>query len=307
MDARKLIELENKLPIFFHYDWLNIICGKDNWKVIYYKEKEEVVGVFTYYLSENRIMMPKLAVFMGGILIDADQKNNYKKITTEIQFKEYIINQLPKFKSFNQKWHYSFQNHLKFIHAQFQQTSKITYLLENIKNQTQCWNNLKSGLKSDIKRAEKKLVIKDQISNQVFYSLLSDTFKKNNESIPFTFEKLHDIVNYVTTNNKGKVFSTYTLEGELTNSILVIWDHETAYYLLSGSEQKHKSLGGNSLLIWHSIKYVSEFVNQYDFEGSMLPGVESYVRAFGGKQLFFNELWKSNDPIKNFIKKILRR
>ncbi len=307
MDYCKLIELENKLPVFFHYDWLNIICGTDNWNVIYFEEKGEIIGVFTYYLSENRINMPKLAVFMGGFLLENNQKNNYKKITAELQFQEQIIKQLPEFKSFNQRWHYSFQNHIKLIHAHFQQTSKITYLLENIKNHTLCWDNLKSGLKSDIKRAEKKLLIKHQIDHQDFYTLLNDTFKKNNETIPFSFEKLNDIVNYVTKNNKGKVFSSYTHEGELTNSILVIWDHETAYYLLSASEQKHKSLGGNSLLIWHSIKYVSEFVNKYDFEGSMLPGVESYVRAFGGKQVFFNELWKSNNPIKKFIKKILRQ
>ena len=307
MDNHKLIALENKLPIFFHYDWLNIICGTDNWKVIYFTDKEEIIGVFTYYLSENRISMPKLAVFMGAFLFEGHQKNNYKKITTELQFQEQIIKQLPDFKLFNQRWHYSFQNHIKLIHAKFQQTSKITYLLENIKNQTLCWDNLKSGLKSDIKRAEKKLMIKDEITNQDFYTLLNDTFKKNNEKIPFSFEKLNDIVNYVTKNNKGKVFSAYTNDGELTNSILVIWDHETAYYLLSGSEQKHKSLGGNSLLIWHSIKYVSEFVNKYDFEGSMLPGVESYVRAFGGKQVFFNELWKSNNSIKKIIKKILRQ
>jgi hypothetical protein len=38
------------------------------------------------------------------------------------------------------------------------------------------------------------------------------------------------------------------------------------------------------LNVFESIKYASQYTDTYDFEGSIVPGIEHTFRSFGGKQ-----------------------
>ena len=64
----------------------------------------------------------------------------------------------------------------------------------------------------------------------------------------------------------------------------VVWGGEVAYYLVGGGDPELRCSGAGSLVMWESILRAREVAPVFDFEGSMLPPVERFFRAFGGRQ-----------------------
>jgi len=54
------------------------------------------------------------------------------------------------------------------------------------------------------------------------------------------------------------------------------------YEFLGDPDYRHS--GSATLLVKHAIQYVSQYTNVFDFEGSMIEGVEKSFRKFGAKQ-----------------------
>ena len=68
------------------------------------------------------------------------------------------------------------------------------------------------------------------------------------------------------------------------SAIYIVWDANSAYYLLGGSDPNFRSSGANSLLLWEAIKFASGVTKRFDFEGSMIEPIERYFRGFGATQ-----------------------
>jgi len=74
-----------------------------------------------------------------------------------------------------------------------------------------------------------------------------------------------------------------------------------------GTSLKYGSNNSTKLLIWESIKYASQFVDKYDFEGSMLHGVERLYRSFGSKRTEYYELKKYKNKYFKVIFTLLNK
>jgi hypothetical protein len=65
--------------------------------------------------------------------------------------------------------------------------------------------------------------------------------------------------------------------------VYVVHDGRTAYYLMGGyAEGAHH--GAGALAMWHAILKAKELgLEVFDFEGSVIPPIERYLRGFGGQ------------------------
>jgi hypothetical protein len=64
----------------------------------------------------------------------------------------------------------------------------------------------------------------------------------------------------------------------------VVFDRSTAYQILSGADPALRQSGAAMLLLWEAIRRVAPLTEVFDFEGSMLQGVEGVNRRFGARQ-----------------------
>ena len=64
----------------------------------------------------------------------------------------------------------------------------------------------------------------------------------------------------------------------------MVWQPSSAWYLAGGGDPALRESGAHSLVLWEAIQAVRSHTNQFDFEGSMLPGVERFFREFGALQ-----------------------
>lgn len=66
-------------------------------------------------------------------------------------------------------------------------------------------------------------------------------------------------------------------------SVFVVHDSHTAYYLLGGTVREGGHHGAASLAMWEAIRHAREVgISTFDFEGSVIPPIERYLRGFGG-------------------------
>lgn len=91
--------------------------------------------------------------------------------------------------------------------------------------------------------------------------------------------------------------------GELKGVVFCIHDFHTCYYLLAGLKKGDRPGGINNLLVQHSIQYAKELgCTVFDFEGSMLKGVEKFFRSFGPELYPYYTVNKGHLPIELLLK-----
>jgi hypothetical protein len=87
-----------------------------------------------------------------------------------------------------------------------------------------------------------------------------------------------------------------------------VHDERFTTYLLAATDAEAR--GAASLVLWEAIKRASARGNAFDFEGSMLRHVESFVRSFGGVPTPYSIVWRtSSAPMRaaRLAKRTLRR
>jgi hypothetical protein len=90
---------------------------------------------------------------------------------------------------------------------------------------------------------------------------------------------------------------------EILGSVFCIYDKNTCYYLLGGVNKKSGIQGVNNLLIQKSIEKAKELgCKTFDFEGSMLKGVEKFFRSFGGEMVPYYTVNKAILPLEILLK-----
>ena len=81
--------------------------------------------------------------------------------------------------------------------------------------------------------------------------------------------------------------------------------------MLGGTDIRFRSSGAQSLVLWKAIQHASTVSSVFDFEGSMVEGIENFFRQFGGNRVINYNIVKQPflgdcmDIIKPRIKKII--
>ena len=74
----------------------------------------------------------------------------------------------------------------------------------------------------------------------------------------------------------------------------IAWQESSAYYLAGGGDPELRASGAHSLILWEGIRFTAQYTDLFDFEGSMIPGVERFFREFGAIQTPFFTITKGN-------------
>ena len=294
------------LPVFVWPWYLDSCCGAENWDVVLAENNSDVLGVLPYHLKKKGtfelIVMPWLVKMMGPFCATAIwQSGKYRKVLTE------LIEELPKVSSFQQSFHYQITDWLPFYWAGFQQSTAYSYVLEDLSDLKKVFGNIKSTYRNNkIKKAEKLVQVRTDLSIKVFYDVQKMTFDRQGKDfvIPLSFMEKFDEA--VIKNKAGQKFFAVDAEDRVHAVAYLIWDGHTAYHLLEGGNPELRNSGANILLIWETIKYAKEILglNRYDFQGSMIPGVEQVRRSFGAKPIPYFQISKDYSTLYRLLKAI---
>jgi len=90
---------------------------------------------------------------------------------------------------------------------------------------------------------------------------------------------------------------------DLLGVVFCIYDKNNCYYLLGGVNKDSGIQGVNNLLVQKSIEKAKAIgCKTFDFEGSMLKGVEKFFRSFGPELVPYYTINKAKLPIEFLLK-----
>ena len=306
LEYRMFCENEENLPIFFKDWWLDSVTNPSEWDVVMIKKDNRTIAVFPYFKVKRHgftfILQPKLTQFSGPWIKYPENMKYHSKLSYEKKIFNEIIDKLPKFDYMNVNFHHSIENWLPFYWRGFLQTTRYTYVIDNLGNTDKIYSNFQSNIKSDIKKAEKIIRITPSDNLQKFYELNSNSFKRQGIDLNYSYEYLRRMDNIQKANNSRRMTFAVDDKGNVHSAIYVVWDKNSTYYLMSGTDPEFRSSGATSLLLWESIQFASTVTKKFDFEGSMIEPIEKFFKGFGAVQKPYFNISKTNSSVLKALK-----
>jgi hypothetical protein len=284
---RTFCESEKRLPLFFQTWWLDFMTN-GNWDVAISTEKNGAIRAVMPFswskkFGKNFLLQPMLTPYLGIIFFyPEDLKNTTSKYSFENEHTSNIIDQLPKLffmQAFN--FNIEYTNWYPFYKENYQQTTRYTHILQNIKNHETIYAGFTNTLRRQINQAVKDFEIEESDDILSVFSMLKDRLNKKKVKFAVDNKTLTNIDYKLKSLNQRKILLSKNKSGEITAGLYLCWDTKFAYLLGLGMTQKDKTANSIKLLIWESIKIASNYVDNYDFEGSMAPEIERLYRMFG--------------------------
>lgn len=287
------------IPLFHLPFWLDIVCGPDNWDVLIIRGKDnQIEAVWPYYRSSkygiSKIGQGILTPYLGPIIKYPNNIQKRERIYSyEIKILEKCIESLPSYRLFKQGLHPSLKNWTPFYWKGFQQSTKYTYVIGNIKDREEIMADYKSSVKNQTRSAKEKYSIFNQDHVDTLYELNQKSYQRNNVNIGLSKEKIKQLYTGALQNESADIITIKDNKDRPICSCLIVYDKKKAYSLLIGVDKSLKPKGAVQWMLSEAIIKASEKVNYFDFEGSILPEVEPVFRAFGGERIPYSIISKS--------------
>lgn len=289
---RRLCDEESSIPLFLQPWWLDATCGEDHWDVALVMGGDEVHAALPYRLARNRgfkvLSQPTLTPFLGPWMRDtaATRANSYGR---QKDLMTALAEQLPPYDHYQQNWSPEITNWLPFYWLGFQQTTRYTYALGDLSDETALWKGLRENIRREIRKAQGRygLVIASDPTLDEFLKLNDLTFSRQGRRRSYSDDYVRRIDAACAERGNRRIFIARDPEGRSHAAVYIVWNADSAYYLMGGGDPELRNSGATSLCMWEAIRFASGVTRRFDFEGSMLEPVERFFRAFGAEQIAY--------------------
>lgn len=284
---RNLCKSEQSIPLFLQSWWLDAVAG-DTWDVILVKKGKETVGALPYVTRKRwgftTLTQPKLTQALGPWLRPT-QKSYPKRLAHEKEVLGALADQLPCFDRYTQNWHFQRSNWLPFYWRGFEQTTLYTYRISLDEGDHALWNQLQENTRREIRKARGRFGIEVRSGSlDEFLSLNSLTFERQGQAVPYSRDLVSRIDQAASSRDARDCLVAVDQEGRLHAGAYILRSGDTAYYLMGGGDPSLRNSGAMSLVLWEAICQQPDDIQFFDFEGSMIEGIERFFRAFGAIQ-----------------------
>ena len=157
-------------------------------------------------------------------------------------------------------------------------------LLDDLSDLESVWSGLLVNIRTDIRKAQKQLEVRTDLGLNRFLEVSNLTFARQGEKSPYPCDLVERLDSACAARDARRIFFAEDAQGRVHAAAYVVWDSESAYYLLGGGDPALRNSGATSLVMWKAITFAATVTKRFDFEGSMLEPVERFFRAFGARQ-----------------------
>ncbi len=176
-----------------------------------------------------------------------------------------------------------------------------TYHLHSISNTEEVFKEFSSSTRQQIRKAEKKVKVTESESVELLYKMVSHTFKRQGKKAPYSLVYVKNVYEACRKHKCCRILVAKDESGDVHGACLLAWDKTTAYYVMGGSDPKHKSSAAYSLLMWEAIKEASKHSKEFDFCGSTIASIARFFKGFGGEPIPYLHLKKVNSKALKLV------
>ncbi len=277
------------IPVFAHPWWLDAASGGEDWDVILVEENERIIASMPFVLKRRGpfrlISMPAFTQTLGPYLTYPAGISASERLSREKKIIGELIARLPRADFIRIRCSPRLTNWLPFYWAGYSQTTSYTYVLNGIADDDAVLKAFDYSKRKDVKKALNAVEVAFDLPPDVFYDHHKESLAKHGQKIFYTHETFRRVHDAARANNSGRtIFASDKKTGHVHAALFVIWSREGAYDLISTIDPEHRNSGAATLLVREIIRHIAQYTDRFDFEGSMIEGVEASFRKFGAEQ-----------------------
>ena len=287
--------------------WLDIVAPGQWREAIVKNEAGETIARMPYVMTGKRIHMPPLTQTLG-VWMSPEIRHDHGKQKTAINE---LFAQLPPCRTFEQSLSPEDGYVLPFHWLGYRIEPRFTYRLTDLRDCDSLYQCFHKTAKKNIRRAGNQLEIVMQTHLDHLLQMMNRTFAAQGRKCPVSGKLVADIVHVCDASGKGQYVEARDSKGNIHACSYFVYDSHVCYDLIGGSDSQFRSSGAKSLVLWEGIQFASAHSAIFDFEGSMVEGIENFFRQFGGvctpyytisKRSFFQEVLQDAKPrVKRLI------
>lgn len=275
-----------EVPLFAQDYWLDAVCpGK--WGAFIVRRDGNVVAAMPFYavskMGRRFLLQPLLTQCLGpqidftqSLGSDYERRLFYREcvndILAQIGHCNFAYQQIPL--------HYSITDWLPFYWKGYRSELKYTYRIPDITDTDKVLSEFSSSRRRDLKSAISHGVKIDMgLALEEFYSFHKECVAQKGESLSYPFDMLRRIYSSLSDRGQCAIVAARDKDGNLLAAYFIVWDKKTAYLLMTAVPRNRKLGGATVCIVEAALRLCSDKVKAFDFEGSMIDGVEqSYAR-----------------------------
>jgi len=283
---RDFCQTTSDLPLFLQDWYLDAVCDGGSWDAAIVRKGKAVVGVLPYFLKQKLhwryVAMPPLAKMMGPYLLP-----EYRTPRREIPLLNELIDQLPRLAAFQQDFNYTATDWLPFYWRGFRQTTRYSYVLPLAKMEKLRENLAPDYRNNKLPKAAAQVKVHTGNDLNLFFRVHNGSYERQGLEAPVTFDFLQRLDQALADHHAREIFWATDLKSGAVHSVAyLVWDKQSAYYLMAGDDPALRASGAGILLAWEAVRYAKETLGlaAFDFAGSMIRPIERVRRQFGAVQ-----------------------
>lgn len=274
----------------FEQPWWLDITAPGKWHEVTIEKNGKVIARWPYVIEKGKIVNPPmtqtLGIWMEPSLKEPARGNSHLNHQKAVIFE--LTEKLPEHVSVNVTLDSSLSYVLPFRWKGFRITPSFSYRLEDIKNIEDIDQKIASKtVQRHVKAAEKVVIAADNSQNGIEHMLDLNrmTFARQGRKPPKDEALLKKIMEGSIENNCGQILLALGSDGRAHSGAFFLYDEKTCYYLLGGQDPEFKNDGSMNLVLRKGIDFAKDKSQNFDFEGSMIEGIENFFRQYGGRQI----------------------
>lgn len=295
-------EQNSNLPLFLQPWWLDAVTQPDGkvWEVLLARNKNgEIEAAMPFVLGSKfglrYALTPQLTQYTGVWIIDKEGESVTDRLSREKKLQNDIIEQLKTLKLafFDIKFPLTYTYWSPFYWAGYRQETHYTYRIENLNNADKLFENFDYAKQKQIRKAqEANISIDFEMNADELYDLQCVQLSERGNKDVLSRTLVRSVVEASLSRRQGLVARAKDTKGNTHAAIFVVWDERSSWELISAIHPDFRASGASTLVVWETMKKLANKTKAWDFEGSMIEGVENSFRQFGATPTPYFEIFK---------------
>ncbi|MGQ3013472.1 MAG: GNAT family N-acetyltransferase [Flavobacteriales bacterium] len=284
------------LPLYFQPFWLDVVAP-EQWDVRF--ADSHGASPFVFARKGSRVFMPPFTQFLGPCFQVTDAKYT-NRLSRDHEQTARVLDALPSYDSLHLQLGTHVQNMLPYIWKKMSVSPRYSYILPAGKSPGEAFSDFRENIRREIRKAEKQFRV-HRASAAEIPALLPHFDLRRTIKDPANIPVLQALIGACYTNEAGYVLVALDSRDLPQAFIFLAHDNSSMYYISGAGTESGKKGGALSMLMWQGIQRALSSGRAFDFEGSMVPSIERFFRAFGSEQKVYFEVRSFPSLLRRFV------
>lgn len=260
--------------------WLDAVVG-DRWRMHTVEKGDELVAAWPTVVRSSRWgavhLGARLTPFLGPLLPPG---SGARQRSREVEAVELLLERLGPYAHVEARCNPAFDYWTPLRWHGFTQTTLYTWRLRELGEPDEIFRSFGEKTRGHIRAAEKQGLAVERASLAEFLELherRAETHEGRETSPVETVERIDAAAD---AREARDILLARDEKGRARAGCYLVHDDRFTYYLMSATDGEVR--GSAALVVREAVALAAERGTGFDFEGSMLPRVEPFVRGFGG-------------------------